>query len=589
MIKRFSTSSAAQFLSANSWAVISVFWGIGLALGVWGFLRHAAALGETISGLDALYLTLQLVPMNSGAVPQPVPWELEIARLFVPFMAAATAIKAVAGLFQAQIGLASIHLRRGHVVICGLGRTGFYLTQDYLRKGERLVILEQDPENPYLSACRSSGAVVITGNAADPTLLRQAAVQRARLLVAVCGDDGVNAEIAILAQEMMAAQPHGHLACRIHIADTQLRELLREREIHSSADRRFELEIFNIFERGGWLMCQQHAFLNDSHRQGNSFPRLIVVGLGRLGESLVVHAARIWWDLFRGSKQPLEMIVVDRLAQQKVDSLRLRYPQLERACTITAVQTEIDAPDFQSGRFLFDNEVKLRIDAVYICFDNDTLSLRAALILRQQLASQSIPIVVRTVESKGLAHLLAERGHAAGSFRSLHPFGLLPSTCTGEILDNGTHEILAQAIHASYVRQQSLEDQTVTTNPSMVPWEHLPENLKSDNRRQAYRYAAVLRNAGYGIETLRDWNTVEMPFDPTDIEPMAQQIHAMWKEDRENEGWTYTSGEKDIDRKLSPDLVAWQQLPPQEKIKNLELIRSLPEILYQANFQVRRL
>lgn len=587
MIKRFTKSAAAQFLRANAWAVIVALWGVGLGLGVWGFLRHAADTRQPITGLDALYLALQLIPMNSGAVTQPVNAALEIARLLVPFMAAITAVKAIASLFQEQVALAGMHLRRGHVVICGLGRTGFYLAQDYLKKGERLVAIELDAENPHLQACRALGAVVIVGNAADATLLMKAAVHRARLLAAVCGDDGVNAEIAILAHELLHNQPHGRLECRIHISDPHLRELMRVREIHAEADGRFELEIFNLFERGGWLISQQHPFIRPEHLQGGAVPRMIVVGVGRLGESLLVHAARQWWDHVHGQCEPMQIIVIDRFADQKVESLALRYPQLKSVCTIIPVQADIDGGEFQRGSYLYDGQQKLAVDAVYICVDDDTLSLRAALILDQLLASSSIPIVVRTVESKGLAHLLANGKARLDVFSNLHPFGLLPSTCTAEIIERGTHEILARAIHETYLRQQASLGKQAADNPALLPWERLPEHLKRDNRREAYRYAAVLRSHGYRIETLRDWNAAQLAFQPGEASRMAQQLHELWKRDREAEGWRHAP-HKDLARKLSPDLVDWSELPAAEREKNEALIRDLPQNLYQANFQVRR-
>jgi hypothetical protein len=61
----------------------------------------------------------------------------------------------------------------------------------------------------------------------------------------------------------------------------------------------------------------------------------------------------------------------------------------------------------------------------------------------------------------------------------------------------------------------------------------------------------------------------------------------LWKRDREAEGWRYSLN-KDLPRKLSPDLVAWADLPAQEREKNEALIQNLPQNLYLANFQIRR-
>jgi hypothetical protein len=106
------------------WALLGVLWLAGLGLGYTGFARHAAALGKEASPLDLIYLTLQLISMESGSVSQPVPWELEVARLLLPIVAAYTAIKALTSVFRQQIDRLRLNFYRNHVVICGLSRKG---------------------------------------------------------------------------------------------------------------------------------------------------------------------------------------------------------------------------------------------------------------------------------------------------------------------------------------------------------------------------------------------------------------------------------------------------------------------------------
>ena len=113
------------------WPVLGVAWAAALTLGCIGFGRNLAAHGETRRFLDFFYLTLQLIPMNSGAVLPPVSWELQVARFLIPTLTAYTGVKALMLLFRDQFQLARLWVIRDHVVICGLSRKGFLLTKTF--------------------------------------------------------------------------------------------------------------------------------------------------------------------------------------------------------------------------------------------------------------------------------------------------------------------------------------------------------------------------------------------------------------------------------------------------------------------------
>ena len=100
--------------------------GLAVVLIVLGYLgfrayyaQHPAAGSHRPT--DLLYYSLQLVPMNSGAMDYPVPWQLEAARLLLPVLAAYAIVVAVVAVFASQLQRLRILALRQHVVICGLG------------------------------------------------------------------------------------------------------------------------------------------------------------------------------------------------------------------------------------------------------------------------------------------------------------------------------------------------------------------------------------------------------------------------------------------------------------------------------------
>ena len=146
----------------------------------------------------------------------------------------------------------------------------------------------------------------------------------------------------------------------------------------------------------------------------------------------------------------------------------------------------------------------------------------------------------------------------------------------------------ARIIHEDYLRQQKRLGQTPQTNPSMVPWEELPENLKESNRRQADHIGVKLKAVGCGISLLTDWDAKLFESAPEEIEKMAEMEHERWNVERRLEGWTYASGPKDINRKATPYLVPWNELPEDIKEYDRNTVRGLPLFLAQAGFQIYR-
>ena len=415
--------------SEIQWPLLSGLWLAGLVLGYIGFSQHAAALGENASPLDLFYLTLQLISLNSGAVSHPIPWELEIARLLLPIVAAYTAVKALASIFRQQIDLLRLNFFRNHILICGLSRKGFLLVEGFRQRGEPVVVIEHDEHNDWLEACRSMGAVVLLGDATDVTMLRKARLNKARCVIAVCNDDGINAEVAVRARALSAGREKHPLRCILHLVDPQLCDLLRERESEMEKDATLQLELFNVFDRGADILIQEHPLVP----KDGAAPHVLIVGLGHMGESLLIHAAREWHSQHPANGR-LRFTIVDQEARPITEALKTRYPQIATACELTPYQMNVRSPEFQRGDFLAIADNPGDIDIAYVCLDDDALGLHAGLILLQLLRGQKTSIVVRMAEKGGLATLLQGKDEGVSYFESLSAFALLDRTCTPEIL-----------------------------------------------------------------------------------------------------------------------------------------------------------
>jgi len=585
-IKRVASRRGRPAWKSARWPAIGALFIAAVILGWIGFDHNMAALGQPGSFPDKLYLSLQLFVLQSGAVPPPVPWQLDVARFLAPAVTAYATLSAVAAVFGEQISGLRARRSSGHVVVCGLGRLGALLAKALRAAGYAVVAIESDPQNAAIGECREEGITVLIGDATDRTLLRATGVKRARFLFAVTGDDGANAEIAIDARGLVEGRTGPPLTCFVHIANDKLGGVLRQLGVARRGGDSFRLEYFNAAQRGAPALLREHPAFDDDGNTPFGPPHLLVVGLGEMGSNLVVQAARRWRAESTTSGNRFRVTVVDDKADDHVAALTERFPRLKDACELVAQRMDLDSAGFERADFLFGSNGVGAVTSVYVCVGDDAVGLSAALHLRRRLGDRDVPIVVRTTQQGGVAALLAgERGGDTSG--AVQVFGLLDLVCRPDVLLKGQNEVLAQAIHEDYVRHQRDDGATSETNPSMVDWEQLPETLRESNRRQAADIGRKLQAVGCDIEPLTDWDAGPLELAPDEVELLARMEHdSFWKE-RKAAGWTY-GPEKDVDKKKSPYLVPYDELPEGIKDYDRNTVRAMPAFLAEAGFAVVR-
>jgi hypothetical protein len=108
---------------------------------------------------------------------------------------------------------------------------------------------------------------------------------------------------------------------------------------------------------------------------------------------------------------------------------------------------------------------------------------------------------------------------------------------------------------------------------------------------QADRIAIILGEHGYRIAPLTDWRASSLVFSEEEgadeIESMASMEHELWCEAMLVDGWQ-PSKVRSKKFKTNPDLVPWENLPPDEIEKNKKFIRDLPKVLARAGYQIEQ-
>ena len=540
-------------------------------LGLVGYRLAFESQHVTPGAPSLVYLSLQLFLGGAGGVAEPVPWQLDVAR-FLALAITGTAIGvALARVFREELAEVRLRLRRRHVVVCGLGQRGTWLVGSLLDAGYRVVAIESNPASPGIGQARGRGALVVIGDARSGDVLRRAGVGRAEYVVALAGTDDTNAAVAIGAGQL-APDRGPALTCLAHVGDPGLCALLRAEELASGHSTRYRLDFFSVHEQGARVLLRDHPLVPAATGE----PRLAVIGLGPLGRALVVEAARQWRASPDARVHRLGLTVLDPDAARRVDLLRARYPLLDQVAEVRPVATRpghVDCPALRHGG---------PWQAVFVCLEDASSALEAALEARRCVGDRSTPVVVDLSTSPGLAGLLQRQARDA----AVSAFDLFDLALRPDLLLGGTYEVLARAIHAEYLEAQRREGVTPATNPSLVPWEELPSSLRESNRDQAAHIGVKLAAVGCVIVPLGDWDADLVAFTDAEVEPLAELEHQRWADQRLRDGWTL--GPKDIEGRRSPYLVPWDQLSDEIKELDRRAVRGVPAFLARAGYQVIR-
>ena len=149
-------------------------------------------------------------------------------------------------------------------------------------------------------------------------------------------------------------------------------------------------------------------------------------------------------------------------------------------------------------------------------------------------------------------------------------------------------EVLARAIHQDYVRDQSLKGASSEKNSSMAPWFELRDDLKESNRQAARDIPQKLQAVGCEAVPQCERAITLMEFTPEEIELLSKREHDRWVDERRVGGWRYGL-DRDVEKRVNPYLVAWEELPEDVKEYDRQAIRRLPAVLAKADYEIHRL
>ena len=135
---------------------------------------------------------------------------LALGGIFTLFFATAEFLRAViSGELASHLGRHRMEKKiaglAGHIIVCGYGRVGRQVCEEFSRAGAPFVIIDRSPER--LADFALGAGHPLVGDATEDSVLRQAGIERARALVVVVASDADNVFITMSARLLAERVP----------------------------------------------------------------------------------------------------------------------------------------------------------------------------------------------------------------------------------------------------------------------------------------------------------------------------------------------------------------------------------------------
>jgi voltage-gated potassium channel Kch len=201
-------------------------------------------LNEQLSWLDAIYFVVVTIStvgygdinlQNSSSLSKIIGIVLILcSTIFIWLILSLLIDRIVKRRAQRSLGRKKYNYKN-HVILCGLGRLGYFIADELQKTGDRIVIIESNQESPSIAHFRNLNIDVYVGNARQPHVLQDAGAEHCRALISVINDDYVNLEIGLNARYF---QPDLRLVLRIF--DESMADVIKEKfDIHLTKSMSF--------------------------------------------------------------------------------------------------------------------------------------------------------------------------------------------------------------------------------------------------------------------------------------------------------------------------------------------------------------
>jgi hypothetical protein len=210
---------------------------------------------------------------------------------------------------------------------------------------------------------------------------------------------------------------------------------------------------------------------------------------------------------------------------------------------------------------------------VALCMSDTTVALAGALSIATRMKAEPFPVHVRLDSDQHIGLLLEDAP-------AINAFGQPSRFCTPDAVENETLDVLARRIHEAFRKRRLAEGANPDRDPALSAWADLDTSLRDSNRQQADHIPIKLRAVGCEMGAPDEARRARRvtAFAGDEVATLARMEHSRLVAERKLGGWKY-GPERDVEKKISPHLVAWSALSDQMKATHVHVAESVPEML----------
>jgi len=557
-----------------------IVWGSGLTAFIFGmiaFFPSDATIHNIGSALiDAFYNSFVFMVGDGGHNLVTAPISEKIAAVAAPIFVGSAIISLF---YQNFKNFLFLTWADNHTVICGLGNMGFTLAKDILtnHKEKNLVILENNPDNPYIMEIEDMGGVVIIGDAMNGYFLKKVKAHKASEVILLTGRDIVNIEIISEFVEIIK-EHNSQTKVYIHLDDRDNYDLLSS-DIFKDKKRNREIDIksFSIYDLAAQTLFMKYPLGYNVDTLHDGVVKVAMVGYDKVAEALLYRALNLGHFY---NQKPIEITIFDKNIEDKKRVIQKSYPMLEDKQN--SIYWDIKYKD-ETELYLSES---IEYTQIIFCDKNIENSFTNAMRLKRLKSSDIFQNGTKIYLFGDIYQDLTKalKGDDNGG---IIVFGLLHEICSYNVIINETLDAMARQTDKRYNQLHGYDSNwdklsVFLKDSNRMQVEHLPIKLQVVNhflskKKRFNEYDKIKEQAKtewFKYETNIIWDKLKdakvlaefIPFDVLDS--LARVEHNRWNAFHILNGWkkkdipadTQTKITKDKKHKLHPCLVSWDEL-----------------------------
>jgi hypothetical protein len=314
-------------------------------------------------------------------------------------------------------------------------------------------------------------------------------------------------------------------------------------------------------------------YFGNKARSGDGANGFLIVGSNSLAEAIALKIAKLG-GMLDGSKPKLDWIITPEMAQR----IDLRYPALKDICTVNFHSPEQE-PLTMIESFADPTRALILTEGSRGLEECSTIGQRGVL-------KHFVGTYVPHTRADRLNRVFRKHfswGANAGYVRFFGDYLAIASLA--RFAETGRFR-LARSIHERYCEARMAEGELPVDNPSLKPWHAIDEDARQSNRERADHVIYMLGRLGYVVDEARDGAPSALSFDKELLEQMARLEHLRWTAERRLAWWSF-GAIRDNALRRHPLLVPYDALEEEEKEKDRQTVRDIPEVLRRAGLVAR--